>query len=52
MTIDQIEEVLKGKFSSDEDRKYWENRLRELKQMEKTARENEKYFRKMKRYDR
>ena len=52
MTIKQIENVLKGKFIMAEDKQYWENRLAELKQKEQTAKENEKYFRKMKVYDR
>jgi len=52
MTIAQIEEALKGEFSSEADRLYWENRLKELKQREQTAKENTEYFRKMKRYDR
>ena len=52
MTIQQIETILQGNFSSAADREYWEKRLAELKQKEKTASENAEYFRKMRRYDR
>jgi len=52
MTVKQVEEILKGRFSSEEDRAYWEKKLAELKTKEATAKENEKYFRQMRRYDR
>lgn len=52
MTIAQIEKILEGRFVMAADKLYWEKRLTELKQKEKTAKENERYFRKMKRYDR
>ena len=52
MTVNQVEIILQGKFSSEQDRQYWENKLKELKLKEERAKENEDYFRKMKRYDR
>ena len=52
MTIKQIENILQGKFVMAADKQYWEHRLAELKQKEKTAAENAVYFRKMKAYDR
>ena len=52
MTIQQIETILQGKFAVAADREYWEKRLEEMRQKEKTAKENAEYFRKMKRYDR
>ena len=52
MTIKQVETILRGRFSDENDRKYWENKLEELKRKESTAKANKEYFRKMKRYDR
>jgi hypothetical protein len=52
MTIQQIETILKGKFTVAADKQYWETSLAELKQKEQNAKENAEYFRKMKRYDR
>lgn len=52
MTIQQVEAILEGKFSEAADRMYWEKRLEDLKRKEQTAKANEDYFRKMKRYDR
>lgn len=52
MTIQQIEKILNGRFIMAADKQYWEKRLAELRQKEKTAKENAEYFRKMKRYDR
>jgi len=52
MTIKQVEKILEGRFSDEKDREYWERRLEELKVKEATIAENEKYFRKMRKYDR
>lgn len=52
MTINQVKEILKGKFECIEDREYWENKLKELETKEKTIKENEKYFKKNRVYDR
>ena len=52
MTVKQIETILQGRFSDPADRLYWERKLEDLKRKEETAKANEEYFRKMKRYDR
>ena len=52
MTISQIEKILQGRFAAESDRQYWEKRLAEEKQKEKSAKENEKCFRKNRVYDR
>jgi hypothetical protein len=52
MTIEKIKEILTGTFTSVEDRKYWEERLRIEGQKEKTGKQNEEYFRKMSVYNR
>lgn len=52
MTVEQIEKILQGRFVVAADKQYWEKRLEELKQKEQTARENEIYLRKARKYDR
>lgn len=50
--IAKVEEILEGKFADENDRKFWEDRLAELRVRQMTARENERYFRKNRKYDR
>ena len=52
MEIKKIENVLAYWNGSESDRMYWVKRLDELRQKRKTANENEKYFKVMRRYDR
>lgn len=52
MTIAMIDEILKGNFTDEADRLYWEKKRSELIRKEQTARENEKYFKKNYKYDR
>lgn len=52
MTAEAIREILKGRFESESDRKYWENKLAEMERKERNAKENEKYFREMAKYNR
>lgn len=54
MTAEKIRLLLESntKWDSEEDRLYWVRRLAELEQKERTAKENEKYFRKNRVYDR
>lgn len=52
MTIEKIKEILKGTFASEEDRKYWEQRLKEEERREQTGKENAIYFKKMAKYNR
>lgn len=51
--IEYIKAILRDcRFSDPADRKYWEDKLREMETRAKTAEENDKYFRTMKKYDR
>ena len=50
--IAKVEEILEGKFADENDRKFWEDRLAELRVRQMTALENERYFRKNRKYDR
>lgn len=43
--INDVEKILKNKFSSVDDRLYWENKLADLKQKQFTAKQNQDYFR-------
>ena len=53
MTLKQVIEILNTcKFDHEDDRRYWLQKLAELKAKEDRAQENEKYFRKMAKYDR
>ena len=52
MTINEVREILTGTFYDEADRQYWVDKLHEMEQKEKTAAENARYYRKMKKYDR
>ena len=52
MTIEQIKEILEGNFESAEDRRYWENKLKQAELKEARAKNNEEYFDTMAVYDR
>ena len=52
MKIEKIKEILTSRFESEEDRRYWEERLKEEQRKEQTGKENEIYFRKNARYNR
>ena len=52
MTIAKIKEILTSRFESEEDRKYWEQRLKEEERKEKTGKQNELYFKKNAKYNR
>lgn len=52
MTIQEIENILKGNFQDAEDKKYWEERLKKEKIRAETMKQNEIYFNKMFVYDR
>lgn len=50
--IKRVEEILTKPFADENDRKFWEDRLAELRVRQMVARENERYFRKNRKYDR
>ena len=52
MTAVEIKKILKGTFTDESDRQYWVKKLAEVERKEATAKEKEKYFKAMKRYDR
>ena len=52
MSAVEIKEILKGTFTDESDRQYWVKKLAEVERKEANAKENEKYFKKMRRYDR
>jgi hypothetical protein len=52
MTIEKIKEILMGTFTSAEDRKYWEERLKVEERKVERNKENEIYFRKNAKYNR
>ena len=52
MTIEKIKEILTSRFESAEDRKYWEDRLKEEQRKEQTGKENDRYFKVNVKYDR
>ena len=52
MTVEQINEILKGNFENEEDRIYWEKKKAEIIRKAKNATENDKYFRLNRKYDR
>ena len=52
MTAVEIKEILKGTFTDESDRQYWVKKLAEVERKEANAKENEKYFKKMRKYDR
>lgn len=51
MTIAQVKNILTGNFADPADREYWESKLAELERKEANAKENERYFRANKVYD-
>jgi hypothetical protein len=52
MTAVEIKEILKGTFTDESDRQYWVKKLAEVERKEANAKENEEYFKVMKKYDR
>jgi hypothetical protein len=52
MTIAKIKEILTAEFESAEDRKYWEQRLKEEERRERTGKENDRYFKVNAKYNR
>lgn len=52
MSAVEIKEILKGTFTDESDRQYWVKKLAEVERKEANAKENEKYFKAMRRYDR
>lgn len=52
MTAVEIKEILKGTFTDESDKQYWVKKLAEVERKEANAKENEKYFKKMGKYDR
>lgn len=52
MTIAKIKEILTAEFESAEDRKYWEDRLKEEERRERTGKENDRYFKLNAKYNR
>lgn len=52
MTAEQVRGILAERFTDESDRKYWEEKLAELEAKEDAAKENSRYFRKMRVYDR
>lgn len=52
MKIEDIKEILAGNFEDENDRKYWENKLAEAERKARNSKENEEYFRKMRKYAR
>jgi CRISPR/Cas system-associated endonuclease Cas3-HD len=48
----EIKEILKGKFTDEKDRQYWVEKLAEAERKEANVKENEKYFKAMKKYAR
>lgn len=52
MTKTEVLKILSGRFADPKDKKYWEDVLKEIERKERTAKENEKYYRKMSKYDR
>ena len=52
MTIKEIDEILKGTFTDEADRMYWEKKREEMLRKEIIAKEHEEYFRKYAVYDR
>ena len=52
MTTVEIKEILKGTFADESDRQYWVEKLAEVERKEANEKENQKYFRVMRRYER
>ena len=52
MSAVEIKEILKGTFTDESDRQYWVKKLAEIERKEANAKENKKYFKAMRRYDR
>lgn len=42
--INNIKSILRGKFADPNDRKYWEDKLRELETRKTTSKMNEQFF--------
>jgi len=52
MKINEIKEILKGTFSIEDERKYWEYRLKEEELKEERGKQNDIYFRVNAKYNR
>ena len=52
MTINEVREILNGTFADENDRKYWETKLKEMIAKAETAEENERYFKELAVYNR
>lgn len=52
MKAEEIKRILEGQFEDESDREYWVRKLAEAERKARNAEENEKYFRKMRKYDR
>jgi hypothetical protein len=52
MKIAKIKEILTSRFENEEDRKYWEERLKVEERKEQTKKENERYFKVNAKYNR
>jgi hypothetical protein len=52
MKTAEIKEILKGTFSDEKDKQYWLEKLAEAERKEASAKENDKYFKAMKKYAR
>ena len=52
MSIEQIKDILKGDFADEADRKYWQDKLADLEHKERSAEENEGFYKEMRAYDR
>jgi hypothetical protein len=52
MTSIEIKEILTGTFADESDRQYWIEKLAEVERKETNAKENEKYFKAMRKYAR
>lgn len=52
MTITQINDILAGTFTDDNDRKYWENKKAEIIRKMDGSEENDQYFTEMAIYNR
>ena len=49
--IRKVKQILTGRFSNPVDKAYWEHRLRELEVKKSTQKNNEDYFKSMRKYN-
>lgn len=52
MTIEEVKAILKSNFENESDREYWQEKLEELEEKQRTAKENQKYYSEMIKYER